>query len=511
MNIVIVGGGTAGWLTAGLLLSKYPNIHKVTIIESTKIGIIGVGEATTGYFTDVLVHDLKCLGIDHDEFIVETGSNIKYGIKHKGWTPDLNQSYFAPIDGSYTSTESPDFFFAYALGQLGKDKLTSITTLGHLYDQDMSNFGTHKKFMKHIHALQVDAQLVGKYLRKKILERTDAVHIDDQITKVNLNEQGFIKSIQLEGGNIVEGDFFIDCSGFSRVLMKQLEGSSWTSYKKHLPVDSAFPFLLQYKEGERPEPYILAHAQSSGWMWRTSLLDRTGNGYIYDSNFITQDKAQEEIETVLGRKIEPLKQFKFESGRQTNAWVKNCVAIGISYAFLEPLESTSIHSTIVQIKNFLDYLRPTFEDTMNEGSMKFYNQRTAKSYDELVNFLVLHYMGGRTDTEFWRYIATGETKTEFVSDLLEMCKTRMPNRNDFPIYFGSAGWPLYSYVLAGTNNLLPEVANKELYNIAREDYNMTVEGYNRFKSNMHSNDGMLYSIDKFIAYFKKLRLDKGFK
>jgi tryptophan halogenase len=246
-------------------------------------------------------------------------------------------------------------------------------------------------------------------------------------------------------------------------------------------------------------------------MWRTSLLDRTGNGYIYDSNFITQDKAQEEIETVLGRKIEPLKQFKFESGRQTNAWVKNCVAIGISYAFLEPLESTSIHSTIVQIKNFLDYLRPTFEDTMNEGSMKFYNQRTAKSYDELVNFLVLHYMGGRTDTEFWRYIATGETKTEFVSDLLEMCKTRMPNRNDFPIYFGSAGWPLYSYVLAGTNNLLPEVANKELYNIAREDYNMTVEGYNRFKSNMHSNDGMLYSIDKFIAYFKKLRLDKGFK
>ena len=508
MNIVVVGGGTAGWLAAALLVKQYPQIHNVTIIESTKIGIIGVGEATTGYFTDVLVHDLKDLGVDHDEFIIETGSNIKYGIKHKGWTPDPTQAYFAPIDGSYTASESPDYFFAYALGQLGKDKLTSISTQGHWYEHNKSNFGVQKQFVKHTHALQVDAQLVGKYLRKKVLAKTNTVHIDDQITKVNLNEQGFIKSLDLESGNTVEGDFFIDCSGFARRLMRELE-SDWTSYKQHLPVDSAFPFLLKYAEGERPEPYILAHAQSSGWMWRTSLLDRTGNGYIYDSNFITQEQAQAEVERVLGREVEPLKLFKFDSGRQTNAWVKNCVAIGISYAFLEPLESTSIHSTIVQIKNFLDYLRPTFEDTMNTGSIKFYNQRTAKSYDELVNFLVLHYMGGRTDTEFWRYVATGATKTEFVADLLEMCKNRMPNSNDFNKYYGSAGWPLYSYVLAGIGKLTPEVALNELKNIDSITYKMLVDGYKRFDEGLTLNDHQLHSMDEFVAYFRKIRADKG--
>lgn len=508
MNIVIVGGGTAGWLTAALLVKKYPDAHNVTIIESTKIGIIGVGEATTGYFTDVLVHDLKELGVDHMEFIIQTGANIKYGIKHKGWTPDPEYAYFAPIDGSYTHTETPDLFFAYALGKLGKEKLTSISPMGHWYDKDRADFDLAQRFIKHTHALQVDAVLVGKYLREKVIAKSKAIHIDDVISKVNLNEQGYIKSVTLASGTDVEGDLFIDCSGFARVLMKEVE-SEWTSYKKHLPVDTAFPFMLKYAENERPESYILAHAHSSGWVWRTSLLDRTGNGYIYDSNFITQEQAQAEVERTLGRTVEPLKLFKFESGRQTNAWVRNCVAIGISYAFLEPLESTSIHSTIVQIKNFLDYLRPTVEDTFNLGSIKIYNQRTAKSYDDLVNFLVLHYMGGRTDTEFWKFIASGETKTEFVTDLIEMSKTRMPNNNDFPKYFGSAGWALYSYILAGLGILTPEVANKELKNISNKDYQMTVDAYNRFNDGYNSGDGQLYTMDKFVAYFRKIRADKG--
>lgn len=508
MNIVVVGGGTAGWLAAALLVTKYPNIHNVTIIESTKIGIIGVGEATTGYLTDVLTYDLASLGVDHDDFIIQTGANIKYGIKHKGWTPDLDYAYFAPIDGSYTASYQPDTFFSYALGVLGKEHLTSISQMGHWYSKDKTNFGTHKKFIKNTHALQVDAVLVGKYLREKVLAKSKAVHVDDEITKVNLNEQGNIKSVDLASGNTVEGDFFIDCSGFARVLMRELE-SEWTSYKKHLPVDSAFPFMLKYGENERPETYILAHAQSSGWMWRTSLLDRTGNGYIFDSNFITPDQAQAEIEQVLGRKIEPLKQFKFDSGRQTNAWVRNCVAIGISYAFLEPLESTSIHSTIVQIKNFLDYLRPTFEDTMNAGSMKIYNQRTAKSYDDLVNFLVLHYMGGRTDSEFWRYISSGATKTDFVTDIIEMSKTRMPDTNDFPKYFGSAGWPLYSYVLAGLGLIKPEVALNELKNLSDEQVRHVLNNFQQFTGALRMNDPQLHSVDEFVAYFRQLRKNRG--
>ena len=141
--------------------------------------------------------------------------------------------------------------------------------------------------------------------------------------------------------------------------------------------------------------------------------------------------------------------------------------------------------------------------------MKFYNQRTAKSYDDLVNFLVLHYMGGRTDTEFWRFIATGATKTEFVADLIEMCKTRMPDINDFPKYYGSAGWPLYSYVLAGIGLLTPEVAQKELKNVDSVTLNMLVDGYKRFDEGLTLNDQQLHSMDEFVAYFRKIRKDKG--
>lgn len=507
MRIVIVGGGTAGWLAAALLVKQYPTVHQVTIIESTKIGIIGVGEATTGNFTDVLVHDLRELGVKHDEFIVETGSALKYGIKHVNWNKD-GSSYFAPIDGSVTADQSMDQLFAYALGYLGKDALTSISTMGHWYDKDKSNFDISKQFLKHTHALQVDAMLVGKYLRKHVLNKSTAKHIDSEVQEVNLNERGYIKSVSLSNGETVEGDMFIDCSGFARVLMKKLE-SKWNSYSKHLPVNSAFPFMMKYSEGERPVPYISATAQSSGWAWSTSLLDRTGNGYIFDDHFITAEKAQEEIETRLGKKIEPLKLFKFDTGRQENAWVKNCVAIGISYAFLEPLESTSIHSTIVQIKNFLDYLRPTFEDTDNDGSRAFYNQRTAKSYDDLVNFLVLHYMGGRTDSEFWRYIATGATRTDFVNNLIEMCKSRMPSISDFQGYHGSAGWPLYSYVLAGTGILTKEVARKQFTVDDKIVFNLTRDSYQRWCDHSNLNDNNLHSYDEFVAYFRKLRQSKG--
>lgn len=507
MRIVIVGGGTAGWLAAALLVKQYPTEHQVTIIESTKIGIIGVGEATTGNFTDVLVHDLKDLGVNHDEFIVETGSALKFGIKHVNWTKD-GSSYFAPIDGSITADQSTDQFFAYALGYLGKDALTSISTMGHWYDKNKSNFDISKQFLKHTHALQVDANLVGKYLRKHVLNKSTAVHIDSEVQEVNLNERGYIKSVSLSNGETVEGDMFLDCSGFARVLMKKLE-SNWTSYSKHLPVNSAFPFMLKYREGEKPVPYISATAQSSGWAWSTSLLDRTGNGYIFDDNFITMDKAQEEIETRLGHKIEPLKLIKFDTGRQQNAWIKNCVAIGLSYAFLEPLESTSIHSTIVQLKNILTYMKPRAEDTDNDGSRAFYNQRTAKGYDDLVNFLVLHYMGGRTDSEFWRYIATGATRTEFVTNLMEMCKSRMPSISDFLGYHGSAGWPLYSYVLAGTGVLTGEVTKKEFTADDKWAFNMTRDSYTRWCAHLNLNDNQLHSYDEFVEYFRNLRKSKG--
>jgi tryptophan halogenase len=213
-----------------------------------------------------------------------------------------------------------------------------------------------KKFTNYGHALHFDAHKVGKYFKKIVLKNTKIKHIDSEVLDITLNETGFLSSLKLKNQEIINGDFFIDASGFSRVLMKKLE-TPWVSYNKNLPVNSAMPFILNYKEREMPDPYTTAWAQSSGWMWQIPVLERKGCGYVFDDNFITPEQAQAEIETTLGRSIDPIRVLKFDTGRLENTWVKNCLAIGLSAAFAEPLEATSIHSTIVQLTKFVfEYL-----------------------------------------------------------------------------------------------------------------------------------------------------------
>jgi tryptophan halogenase len=199
-------------------------------------------------------------------------------------------------------------------------------------------------------------------------------------------------------------------------------------------------------------------------MWQIPLMDRKGCGYVFSDEFTTPEKAQVEIEQLLGKKIEVRKHIKFDAGRQEASWIKNCLAIGLSSAFLEPLEATSIHSTIVQAQWFAnEFLKTTIEDTLNEGSRKIHNRKVATLYDDIKDFLVMHYMGGRSDSEFWKFIKSGETKTEAVKEILEMIKGKMPTTVDLPSYDGAAGWPLYSFVMAGLNLIPKGLGTKELH------------------------------------------------
>jgi tryptophan halogenase len=249
-------------------------------------------------------------------------------------------------------------------------------------------------------------------------------------------------------------------------------------------------------------------------MWQIPLMDRKGCGYVFCDAFTTPDKAQEEIETILGQEIEPVKVIKFDTGRQETLWVNNCLTIGLSAAFLEPLEATSIHSSVVLAKNFtFEYLKSTLEDTLNSGSMKIYNNRAVKMFDDVRDFLVMHYMGGRTDSDFWKFINTGVTKTEYVSDLMDMAKTRIPTMNDFPQYYGSAGWPLYSFVMAGLGMFDKSKAINDL--------NINVPGYGHLdfltRQIYHDNQDswamerrQLHTYEEFIKYFRDIRTTNGF-
>jgi tryptophan halogenase len=334
------------------MITKVKPEHTVTLIESSAIGIVGAGEGSTGLLTGIVNGSMWDFDCDLMEFLKETGATLKFGIKHKGWTPNINRHYLAPLSGSGTSGNSLDYLFALEQ-KLNPDNLHLTNDLGILMDRNLSSFNLNTfDFDNFGNALHFDAHKVGHYFKKKVLKNSQVKLVDDEITEVNIKENGFIKSVKLKSEKVIEGDFFIDASGFSRVLMKKLD-NPWVSYSKHLPVNSAMPFLLDYDDSEMPEPWTTAWAQSSGWMWQIPVQERKGCGYVFDSNFITPEKAHEELETSLGKKINPIRVLKFDTGRLEKAWVNNCLALGLASAFAEPLEATSIHSTIVQLVGFI--------------------------------------------------------------------------------------------------------------------------------------------------------------
>jgi tryptophan halogenase len=228
--------------------------------------------------------------------------------------------------------------------------------------------------------------------------------------------------------------------------------------------------------------------------------ERYGCGYVFDENHISADQAHAEIEQALGKKIDPIKQIHFESGRQQDLWIKNCVSIGLAAAFAEPLEATSIHTTLTQILDFIkNRLKDNLEETCDPKVIQDYNTFCGNVYDNMKEFLVAHYICGREDSDFWRNITAGNTITPFVKDIVELAKHRVPTKTMFPVFTGSAGWPLWCWVLSGTGTISPEVAKKELeiYNAEQYASEKFMENYNMHMHNalyLPKNDTFIRSL-----------------
>lgn len=481
MKIVIVGGGTAGWLAA-LMIKKIQKDHEVTVIESSKIPIIGAGEGSTGYLTDIIQNRSWNFGCNEQDFLLETGSTIKLGIKHVDWR-NIGHTYYGPIDASGSNNQYTNPFLLHALCNNIPFHLTSRN--GYLIQKNSSSF-----FLKNTpglenydtsgHAYHFDAHKVGKYF-KKIVTQDGVEVIDNEVLHVLVNDQG-IEKLKLSDGSEFVADFYIDCTGFSRKLISSL-GVKWQSYKNNLPVDTALPFIMPFKDDEIVEPVTTAHALSSGWMWKIPVGQRYGCGYVFDSNFITTDQAHQELETALGEPVDPIRVLKFDTGRNEKVWYKNCLSLGLAAAFAEPLEATSIHSTILQLNAFIfDYLRNDVASVNNIGSQDIYNNRMIQMYDDFKDFLVMHYQTRRTDSDFWRWIQTGDTITARVSNILELVKNKIPTHSDFTAFYGYAGADLWNWVLAGLGHIDADIAAREIdfFNVDQkqvcEHFDMFIKG-----------------------------------
>ena len=477
MNIVVVGGGTAGWLAAFLISKTHPN-YKVTLIESSKIGIIGAGEGSTGTLTSIVRNVDWDFGLNEEEFLRKTKASIKLGILHKDWK-DLNTEYIAPIDGPSSARFAGIGTPVSLFHQLAFDKPIHMASYnGYCIEYNSSSFYSNLDNAGS-HAYHFDGRLVGAFFKEKspLVKSLDAI-----VKDVDVNSAGEIVSLTLDDGSQVFGDFFIDASGFSRILAKA-QDIKWVSYKEHLPVDTAIPFLIPFGDKEKIRPITTAWAQKNGWMWKIPTQERYGCGYNFSSQYTDVEAAKKEVELSLGHEITPIKVINFEPGKLETVWNKNCLSIGLSAAFLEPLEATSIHSTIVQLLGFVfNNLRDTVDETCNMGAVRAYNDIASVMYDGFRDFLSVHYASSRTDSEFWRDVSRDDRRTDKARDILNISSYRALSDMDFFKSTGFEGSVLHNWVLAGLGKLTKETAIKELEFYKQTDFSK--EFSNKFIQDM---------------------------
>lgn len=347
-KVVIIGGGTAGWLTA-LVVNKFWKNINLTVIESSKIGILGAGEGSTPNFGLML----NLLDINENEFFTKTGATIKKGLNFKNWTLDNREPKHIPYN--LTNNISPQK-----------------------------------------NAYHFDGKLVGQYFKEVSIER-GVNFIDNEVVDLEkINDT--IHTILLKDNKKIEGiDFVFDCSGFAKIVIDKIHKEKWVSYKDFLSLNKAIVYFLpqniEFKITDKPHTELIS--MNSGWMWQTPLQHRWGCGYVFDDSFITIEQAKKEIEDYLGNEITIQKTFEFNPGRFERSWIGNSTSIGLSYGFLEPLEATSLMSTIMQLKKLIDI-------DFDEDYRDEYNDFCEEMMEQNMIFIRYHYLCERLDTPFWK-------------------------------------------------------------------------------------------------------------
>lgn len=400
-NIVIVGGGTAGWMAAAALskLLHHPDIN-IRLIESEAIGTVGVGEATIPhikYFNELL-------GLHEDDFVKKTNATFKLGIEFVDWD-QLGKSYIHPFGEYGMDMEGLNFHQFWlrhnSLGytdSIDEYNLQIMAARAGKFQRPINV--PNSPLSKIAYAFHFDAKLYARFMRE-FAENRGVKRIEGKVTKVNQNsETGFIESLDLEDTQNISGDFFIDCTGFHGLLIEKTLKSGFEDWSSVLPCNRAV--TVGCEKTADPIPYTRSTAKAAGWQWRIPLQSRTGNGYVFCDNYVSDDEATETL--LAGLDSKPLgdpRIIKFKTGVRKKPWKKNVLALGLAGGFMEPLESTSIHLIQTAVARLMTHFP---DKNFNQSSIDYFNQWTHRECRETRDFLVLHYCATqRDDSEFWKY------------------------------------------------------------------------------------------------------------
>lgn len=414
-SVVIVGGGTAGWMAAAALSRYLDNgCTRTTLIESEEIGTIGVGEATI----PPLITFNSMLGINENDFVATTKATFKLGIEFVNWG-GASERYFHPFGSFAPDLQGVHFHQLYlrerkrrALQDVSAWSMSAVAASLRRYGRPGPNAQPPLSGLRY--AFHFDAGLYAQFLRK--YAESNGVHrIEGKIVEVKLRgENDEVQSVVLADGRTIEGDLFIDCSGFRGLLIEQALFTGYEDWAHWLPCDRAIAVPSSYSGG--PDPFTRSTAYAAGWQWRIPLQHRMGNGLVYSSSHISDDQAAEQLLANLeGEPLAEPRRLSFQTGRRKLAWNRNVVSLGLSSGFVEPLESTSIHL----IQAGISKLPSLFPDRrFNPVERDEYNRQMQALFEDVRDFIILHYHATkRSDSNFWDHCRTMDVPSSLKSKI----------------------------------------------------------------------------------------------
>jgi glycine/D-amino acid oxidase-like deaminating enzyme len=456
-KVVIVGGGTAGWMAAMILADAL--IKKgieIKLVESPILGIIGVGEGSTPWLRGFF----DSLGIEESEWMPECNATYKCGITFEGWSTKPGfESYFHPFAsmldnltlGMFVHNAEARLNGADAYAHPNRFFISSHLAEGHKAPKPDHNFPFDIWYGYHF-----DAVLLGQYLHRKAVERGvkyQACHV----TKANLDEQGNIASISTQEGETITADFWVDCTGFAGFLIQKTLGTPFITFKNNLYNDSAI--AIPTPMGDSIPSQTLSKAMKHGWMWKIPLTSRYGNGYVYSADFVSPDEAEKELRATLGLLDDPTpaRHLKMKVGRVTKHWNRNCVAVGLSQGFIEPLEATALLFIQRTVTTFVEFFE---EGDMTEKAQERFNEKLNIHFEGTRDYIVTHYKtNSRTDTEYWRACAANMDLSDSLKQLYAMWMAGRSIAAEVGQQRIGKGYPIFSwYSIMSGMGIFPDQA-----------------------------------------------------